>query len=254
MRKELILVFTVFILVSLTAITGVYAFEEKAKIITLSKNELDITGDGLNEVIYLMAQPYQDKHSYFKKIYIQIKASNHRSYKIPLESGINPKLKFVDLNHDSVKDLFVSIPTGGSGDICTNYIYSLKAFKLINLTVPEPLEVDSRFENDYKANIKIAQTNTSYSFDLKDRKKYYEKLGLFYNGKLNEPTELSVNSFNQMKPALFNENQLGLKGVQRITGAANADTIANVESSWLFEDGHWRLIKVDVFRDAAINK
>lgn len=254
MRKELILTFTVVLLVSLTAITGVYAFEEKSKIITLSKNEIDITGDGLNEVIYLMAQPYQDNHSFFKKMFIKINASNHKSYKIPLESGIHPKLKFVDLNHDSVKDLFVSIPTGGSGGIRTNNIYSLKDFKLINLTVPEPLEVDSRFENEYKATIKITQTNAFYSFDLKNQKKYYEKLGLFYNGKLNEPTELSVKTFNQMKPILFKGEQFGLIGVQRITGVGNTDIIANVESSWLFDNGHWKLLNVGVFRNAVTNK
>lgn len=254
MRKELILVITVFLLVSLTAITGVYAFEEKAKIITLSKNEIDITGDGLKDTIYLKAQPYQDKHSYLKMIYIKIITSNHKTYKIPLESGIRPKLQFVDLNHDSVKDLFVTIPTGGSGGICTSYVYSLKAFKLINLSVPNPLEIESRFDNGYKAIIKIAQTNTSYSFDLKDRKKYYEKLGLFYNGKLNEPTELNVNSFHSMIPIILKGNEMGLKGRQRITGAANADTIAYVESSWLFEDRQWKLTKVGVFKDVALKK
>jgi hypothetical protein len=46
MKKELLLVAAAFFLMSVTAITGVHAFEEKAKTVTISKYESDITGDG----------------------------------------------------------------------------------------------------------------------------------------------------------------------------------------------------------------
>ncbi|WML44499.1 hypothetical protein [Neobacillus sp. PS3-40] len=255
MKKELILIFTAILFVSLTAISGVYAFEgKKAKIITISKEEMDITGDGLKDTIYLKAVPYQDKHSYLKKIFIKIIASNNKTYRISLDSGIHPYIQFADLNHDKVNDLFVNIPTGGSEGISTNYIYSLRNFTLTNVTVPEPLEIDSSFENRYKAKIKIEQTNKEYLFNLKDRKKYYEKLGVFYKGKLNEPTELKVNSFSDMKPILLKGEEKGLTGIQRITGAANADIIAYVESSWKYVNGQWKLVKTEVLQDVEIEK
>jgi hypothetical protein len=255
MRKELILIFTIILLVSLNAITGVYAVEEKAKIITLSKKELDITGDGLKDTIHLNVLPYQNKSSYFKKIYLKINASNHKTYLIPLESGIKPTLKFVDLNDDSVMDIFANIPLGENGDECNNYIYTLKDFKLMDLSTPEPLEIVSRFENGYKAKIKITETNSTYLFDLKNRKKYYEKLGLFYKGKINEPTELYVHSFSHLKPVLLKGKAIGLKGIQRISGATNTDTIAFVESSWNFnKDGRWGLENVVVFKGDKLKK
>jgi hypothetical protein len=253
MRKTLILIFTIISLASLTAITGVYAFEEKAKIITLSKKEIDITGDGLTDKIYLKGLPYQGKTE-FKKIYIKITGSDNKTYMIPLDRGIHPKMKFVDLNQDSVQDLFVNIQTEGNRGVCTSYIFTLKDFKLTELSIPEPLEIVSRFENGYKAKIKIAETNSTYLFNLKNRKKYYEKLGLFYKGKLNEPTELTVHPFSGLKTIPYQGDEIGLKGMQRISGAVDSDTIAYVESSWLYKNGKWGLEKVVVFKDANPKK
>lgn len=247
MKKELILIVAVFFLVSLTTITAVNAIEEKAKIITISKKAADITGDGMNDTIYLKALPYQDKHSFLKKIFIEIHASNNKNYKIPLESGISPSLKLVDLNHDGIQDLFVSTQTGGSEGISSNYVYTVKNFIISDLKVPEPLEIESRFENGYKAQIKVNETNKTYLFSLNDRKSYYEKLGLYYKGKLNEPTELNVNPYSLMQPTLYKGDEMGIKAVQRITGAANADTIAYVESFWYYMDGKWKLNNVTVF-------
>jgi hypothetical protein len=253
MRKALILIITVISLASLTAITGVYAFEEKAKIITLSKKEIDITGDGLNDKIYLKGLPYQGKTE-LKKIYMKITGSDNKTYMIPLGSGNQPKMKVVDLNQDSVKDLFVNIKTEGNRGVCTSYIFTLKDFELTELSTPEPLEIVSRFEDGYKAKIRVAETNSTYLFNLKKRKKYYENLGLFYKGKLNEPTELTVHPFRGLKTFPNQGKEIGLKGIQRISGAVDSDTIAYVESSWLYKNGKWKLEKVVVFKDTNPKK
>ncbi|MDP4084592.1 MAG: hypothetical protein Q8934_08240 [Bacillota bacterium] len=247
MKKELILIFAVFFLISLPAITGVYAFEENSKIITISKKEADITGDGINDRIYLKALPSDGKHSFLKKIFMEVQSSNKKEFKIPVESGIEPSFQLVDLDHDGVKDLFVSVPTGGSGGISNNYAYTLKDFVVTNLDVPNPIEIESHFINGYKAQIKVIPTNQAYIFHLNDRKSYYEKLGLYYKGKLNEPTELTVNPFSTLEPVLYKGDEMGIKGIQRITGVANADTIATVESLWYFVDGNWKLVNVNVF-------
>ncbi|MCM2532511.1 hypothetical protein NDK43_09090 [Neobacillus pocheonensis] len=251
LKKEIVIIAAAFFLTSLTMITGVYAIEEKAKTVTILKEETDITGDGQNEVIYLLGVPYQNKDSYLKKIYIEIAASNGKRYKIPFESGSKASLRLADLNHDGGKDLFVSVQTGGKSGITINYLYSLKDFICKNLTVPEPLEVESGFVDGYKANINIMETGKKYVFDLNDRKKYYKKLGLYHNGKLNEPTELTVNPYSTLIPIPIKGEEMGLKGIQRITGIANADTIGYVESSWINVDGKWKLVNADVQKDIA---
>ncbi|MFJ7726309.1 hypothetical protein ACIQXV_09105 [Neobacillus sp. NPDC097160] len=246
MKKEMMLVIVSFFLLSITAITGVYAVEEKAKVITISEEKADISGDGIDEVILLKGVPYQDDDSYLKEIYIEVAGSNGKVITFPLESGSKAALQLTDLNHDGIKDIFANVLTGGSGGIVNNYLYSLKNFVHTDLTIPEPLEMDAKFLNGYKAEIKLKQTGKSYLFDLKDRKKYYKKLGFYYKGKLNEPTELSVNPYNSLKPIPLGDGNMGLKGVQRVTGVANADTIALVESTWTYKNGQWKLLNSDV--------
>ncbi|MEH7277029.1 hypothetical protein [Neobacillus vireti] len=246
MKKERLLAASAFFLMSVMAITGAHAFEDKAKIVTISKHESDITGDGINENIQLKGVPYDDEDDYLKDIYIDISTNDDKQYKMPLESGSKASLKLVDLNKDGVKDLFANVLTGGSGGITLNYLYSFKDYISKELAVPDPLEIDSTFEDGYKAKIKIGLTGNTYIFDLKDRKKYYKKLGLYYKGKLNEPMELTVNSFHSLKPVKLTSGEFILKGAQRITGVANADTIAFVDSTWNFVDGKWKLNNASV--------
>ncbi|WML39861.1 hypothetical protein RCG19_22280 [Neobacillus sp. OS1-2] len=246
MKKEMLLVMVSFFLLSITAITGVYAIEEKAKVITISEEKADISGDDIDEVILLKGIPYQDDDSYLKEIYLEIAGSNGKVITFPLESGSKASLQLTDLNHDGIKDLYASVLTGGSGGIVNNYLYSLKNFVHNNLTIPEPLEMDAKFLNGYKAEIKLLQTDKTYLFDLKDRKKYYKKLGFYYKGKLNEPTELSVNPYSSLKPFQLKDGNMGLKGIQRVTGVANADTIALVETTWTYENDQWKLLNVNV--------
>ncbi|AZU62097.1 hypothetical protein [Neobacillus mesonae] len=244
MKKETLLAFVSLLLLSMT--TVVYAVEEKNKTITISEQKADITGDGKLETILLKGVPYQDDENFLKEIYIDVKASNAKNYTIPMESGAKASFQLVDMNNDGVKDVFATVQTGGSGGIVLSFLHSLKGFVHTDLTVPEPVEMESRFLNDYQAEIKIKETGKTYHFDLNERKLYYKKLGLYYKGKLNEPTELMVNSYSSLKPVELADGKLGLKGVQRVAGIANADTIAFVESTWGYLNGKWNLVQVEV--------
>ena len=251
MKKEMLLMIASFFLMSLTAITGVYAIEENSNIVTLAKEVTDVTGDGEEEVILLKGVPYQQEESFLKEIYLEISASDGHTYTLPLESGSKASLQLADLNQDRVQDLFASVLTNGSEGIVNTYSYSLKDFVQTNLAVPEPLEMDSHFLNGYQAEIKLSKSGKSYVFDLKDRKKYYKKLGLYYKDKLNEPTELTVTPFNKLQPVHLKGNRVGLKGEQRVTGIANADVIATVASTWVFENKRWKLLNSEVKKELA---
>ncbi|MDQ0413170.1 MULTISPECIES: hypothetical protein [Mesobacillus] len=242
MKKEILIIITAFFLMSLTALTGAYAGESKeTESVTGTKEKVDVTGDGKKDLVFVKGIPFEEGTRYLKEIYLKIKASNGNTYKIDLDGGYDPTTEYKDLNHDSVKDIFVSIPTGGSGGLSNYYLYTLKDFKVVNLSVPEPLSVTSQFEDGYKASVRIEQTGQSYSFDLSERKVDYDRLGLYQDGKLNEPTELMVLPFGSLKPFKGEAGQYELIGIQRINGAYNADGIANLESTWVYEKGTWKL-------------
>ncbi|MEH7251357.1 hypothetical protein V7111_04460, partial [Neobacillus niacini] len=87
-----------------------------------------------------------------KEIYIDISTDDDKKYTMPLDSGSKASLKLVDLNKDGVKDLFANVLTGGRGGegITLNYLFTLKDFIRKDLTVPEPLEIESMYEDGYR--------------------------------------------------------------------------------------------------------
>lgn len=246
MRRELLIAFTAFFFMSLSALTGVYAVEEKAKIETLLTKQVDVTGDAKKDTIYLRGNPYEDGTLFLKEIYLDIAATDGKTYKINLEGGYEPAIHFIDLNNDEVKDIYIGIPTGDSGGISNYFLYTLKDSSVTDLTPPEPLVIESQFKDGYQASLTIQETGQSYSFDLSDRGKDYERMGLYLNGKLNEPSELMVLPYGTLKPVKVSGNKYGLKGIQRLSGVFNADSIAYVESTWFFEKGKWILQDVSV--------
>src|SRR3954454_8255665 len=245
MKKEFGVALLALFFLSLNAITGAYAVENEnkekdmKKIDTIIKQEVDVSGDGKPDTIEIKGIRYEEGSAYLKEIYLEITATSGQTYKAQLDSGFDPKLEFVDLNHDGLADMFISIPTGGSGGISNYFLYTLKDFHLKDIGIPGPLQITSQFLDNYKAAMTIDNTGETYTFDLQSRKKDYNQLGLYTNGVLNEPRELMVDPYSSLKPFQLKdkEGQYGLKGIQQISGAYHADGVAFVESSWFYENG-----------------
>ncbi|MEH7524481.1 hypothetical protein V7149_14575 [Bacillus sp. JJ1503] len=241
MKKELVFALAAFFFLSLSVMTGTYAGENKMKMITVSKEKAELTGDGKKDTIIIKGLPYDEDTEFLKEIYLKITTSNGKTLTAEFDGGFNPRATYVDLNHDCLKDIFVTIDTGGSGGITNHYLFTAKNSALTDLTVPEPLVVNSQFLDGYKASLAIQETGESYTFDLSNRAEDYEKTGLYQNGKLSEPTELMIDSFSTLKPVKVDSIQYGLKGIQAVSGAYHADRIAIIESLWLYKDGKWFL-------------
>lgn len=246
MKKELLFAFTALFLMSLTAITGVYAVENDPEMVPLvNQQQEDINGDGQNDEILLLGLPYQKNDIVYKEFSLTIHLSNGKTYKEMLPYGLDPKLDLMDINHDGLKDVFISIPTGQSGGMSKHYLYSAKENLISSIPIPE-LEILGQFKNGYKALISIPATKESFVFDLMVRKEMYESLGMYQNGKLNEPTELMILPYGKLNPLETKGLDYGLKGVQMITGTSKTDKIAYVETSWYYRNGDWKLINTEV--------
>jgi hypothetical protein len=254
MKKEFGLALMAFLFLSLNAISGVYALEEKGGMLTLLQQERDISGDGKNDIVTITGVPYEEGISYLKEIYLNVTVSDGKTYKIDLKSGFDPTIDFTDLNHDGILDLFISIPTGGSGGLSNYFLYTLANDQLIDIGIPDSLTITSQFQDGYKATMTIENTGETYTFDLKSQKKDYNRLGLYQKGKLNEPTELMVDPYSLLKPIKLKNDQYGLKGIQQISGAYHADGIAFVESKWFYENGKWNIVNTKVLESEKTQK
>lgn len=246
MKKELLFLFSLFFFMSMTAITGVYAVDEGDKKELIETFEADVTGDGIKETISVEGVPFQKDDPLLKKVYIQIENQKGEKQRIGFEGGADPKIILEDFNQDGISDILISLSTSGSGGVSNYYLYTLKDFQVTDLGVPEPLVVQSEFVNGYKAKIQIENNKKTYKFNLKDRAEEYEQSGLYYEGKLNEPTELMVDSFNRLEPVQIKGKKVGLKGNQTISGAFHADVIGNLDSTWIFENNGWKLVNTKV--------
>lgn len=246
MKKEAFYAFIAIFFMSMSVITAASAVQNQEKTMMISKDIRDVTGDGKKDILYVMGTPFEEGSMFLKKVWMKVETFDGQTFTIPLEGGYDPKVKYKDLNHDGVSDIFIAIATGGSGGLSNYYLYTLKDNQLTNLTIPPTLTLNGQFQDQYKAVLKIENTGQSYTFDLRSRAKDYERLGLYQNGKLNEPTELMILPYSTLEPVLVRGKQYGLKGIQRFSGAYNADTIGFVESTWFYENGEWKLVKTAV--------
>ncbi|CAN7387641.1 hypothetical protein [Rossellomorea sp. LjRoot5] len=249
MRKELLFAFGAFFIMSLHAIAGNYSAEptkeQPVNEMTVTVYKKDVTGDGKKDTITLKAIPFSPDALFLKQIWADIKTSKGSDIRIDYEGGYEPKIQFVDLNHDGIKDMLYSSATGGSGGLYNMALHTLADNKLVDIGLPEALTIQAQFEDQYKASITFVDTNQSYTVDLSDRKEDYERLGIYTDGNLNEPMELMVGPYAFFEPVkIFGKRGKGLKGYQQISGAYHADGIGTATSYWYYEEGKWKLIKI----------
>ena len=93
----------------------------------------------------------EKERSYLRKFFLKLTYRTVKRFE-ENDCGYEPSLKLVDLNHDGLDDLLISIPTGGSGGLSNFYLYTFKDAKLTDLGIPEPLNITSQFLNNYKHN------------------------------------------------------------------------------------------------------
>ncbi|TXK83900.1 hypothetical protein [Paenibacillus sp. N3.4] len=213
----------------------------------LQTREVDVTGDGKPDHVALVGTKLDNSSPYFNKLFIIVTGPSQTQVVIPLEGGYNPQMVFCDFTGDQIPEIYVSAETGGSGGLSTYSIYSLNNNVPTAFPLPDPLRVKATFKNNYVVKLKIEATRKSVKIDLKDRKDDYDKFGVYNNGKLVKPIIVNVNGFGALQPVDIDQNGIcELKGIQRITGIANADTIGYVTSEWKWMDGKWMLQKSSI--------
>lgn len=246
MRKELLFAFAAFFFMSLHAIAGNFAEEQnQPNVLVITTYEKDVTGDKAKDEITLWGKPYEPGALFYKEIWAEIQTADGKNFRIDYEGGYEPQIVFPDLNHDGVKDLLQSSATGGSGGLYNYSLYTLAGDQKTDIGMPPALSIDAHFENGYKGVITFSDTNESFTVDLSDRKEDYERLGIFQDGKLNEPTEMMVIPYAMFEPVKIKGREgKGLRGVQRISGAYQADAVGNVYSYWYYESDQWNLTDI----------
>ncbi|MFT8321114.1 MAG: hypothetical protein ABF649_09425 [Bacillus sp. (in: firmicutes)] len=242
MKKELLFAFTAFFFMSLSAITGAYALGKEEEETIIYHNKVDLLLDGNDETIQLKGISNQEEKELYKEVVLEVVDKNGDKKNIHLEGGYRPTLQLVTLDKDKNPLLFIKVLTDEKGSKTNYYLYTCLKNELKEIEIPELPSIASQLKTDYKAELTIEGQKT-YSFDLFDRKKQYEKLGVYHNGQLNEPTELIVQPYASLSNISYHQ-KFALKGKQKISGVSETDTIAYLETIWTRHKNEWKLEKI----------
>lgn len=232
-----------------TPITGDYSqFNLPPGSVVITKQSVDVTGDGKPDTVSLVGKKQSQDSPFYEQIYVTVANPEDRQYiTIPIQGGYNPLLKFCDFNRDKLNDIYVSVETGGSGGYTNTYLYTVKNNQSVELPVPNPLQVTGTYQENYQVKFTIVNIGRDFVIGLQDRKQEYDQAGVYRNGKLVNPPNITVNTYSQLIPIdVDRDGVCELQGVQRITGIANADTIAYAVSVWRWTDNQWSLAEATI--------
>lgn len=212
----------------------------------------DLTGDKVKETIKVTGTFYEPDSLNLKDITLQVNyGQSKKSISLPLGYGMKPVLHIVDLDHDGIKDVFISIKDIGNHSSAKGFGYSFKNEKVVNFEEIPQLDTQSTFQNDYVAKIKVS--TKTYTVDVHSRKDMYEEMGLYHKGKLNEPMELLVGDYVDLMPTYTLKGK-GIVTSQPVSGVSEDDVIGRIETVWILRNGSWQMKNVHFANLVNVNE
>ncbi|WP_047983637.1 hypothetical protein [Ornithinibacillus californiensis] len=207
--------------------------------------EEDVTGNGLKEIIELKGVLFSPESNYYRDIIAVITSSENQVWEIPYMGGYNPTLKFLDLNHDKVNDIFFQSATGGSGGLYQYHLHTLIQNKLSEIPLPEQPFVKGKFLDDFQVEVTISPNMEPSIINVQDRRSDYIRLGIYSeDGKLTKNISAMVDPIAFLEPKFISKTKgYGLKSFQQVSGAYHADQLGTVESLWYFDRDKWILLQ-----------
>jgi len=220
----------------------------------IDKKIADVTGDEVDDTIYLIGHKGNTADRYADKLNIVVRngATNNREM-TDLEKigGYEGKLFIGDFSGDKVKDVMITAPTGGSGGIVQHII--------VNFNVPEPIAIfdqqnnagaqfTGKYVDGFKAELVNQNTGRSINIDLNTKKDMYVASQIYNkDGTLLKEVKPITYPLSLLEPIdMDGDGTYELKGIQSIKGAYGADTISHVNSLWKFEDNQWNVKQIEV--------
>ncbi|RKP47877.1 VCBS repeat-containing protein [Cohnella endophytica] len=211
-------------------------YTHSRSITLLDMKQGDVNGDGIIDNVYLYGNKPDGIFADNITLLIQDGHSNQSTtVNLQNNAGYHPTLFLGDFSKDNVKDILVSIDTGGSGGYGIFYIYSFKNNILYEMFDVEKYNKEYKFnvnyEDFYKVSVGSPQLDVLFTIDISY--KGYDYLSQYYyeNGKLKQPIKGEVLALGALYPIVTNERMgYDLLAFQRIIGTSNSDTLGYVEN------------------------
>lgn len=224
---------------------------KKAKI--LAETFGDITGDGIYDKIVLIGNYIdEDKSTAFENLQLLITDGNSKKiYSVPISNivGYTPTLYLFPFRDPKISDIFISIPSGGSGGFNYNYIFGYKDNKFVKLFDNKQFEKMFNYKVEYidEYQVQIINEKLQKKFLIDITYKDQEYLDDIYHddGNLKKAIFGNVLGLNQVFPIdVDNNGVFELLTMQRVVGLYNADLLGYLETVLAWKDN-----KFDIFHE-----
>ena len=198
----------------------------------------DVNGDGIPDNVYLTGVKTIGS-PFIQKITLVIQdGTTGMVNRIPLKSdaGYNPTLFLGDFTGDGVKDILISIASGGSGGIMYYYIYSdvgnilrlLFDYNIFN----EAYQYQVIYKDYYKVEVINTTEGIKYVIDISNKDKDYLNEIYDSEGKLKATLEGFVSPLSGLYPIDFDSTGVyELLTYQRVSGRFAADALGYIQTN-----------------------
>lgn len=221
--------------------------------VILDRQSGNVTGSGKLGTVFLIGRKPDAKSPFADDLSVIVQdaaGQNQVIAKLPGVAGYESKLTIGDFSGDKVDDVLVKIPTGGSGGIVEHRILTFvgEPKTIFGKEENRGVRITGHFVDGFKAELTEETTKRKVTVDQVNKQETYIKANLYdAQGNVLRQQTTSLSPFGALDPVdLERDGVLELRGQQRVSGLANADTVANVTSIWKYQDGKWVLRQIEV--------
>lgn len=217
----------------------------------------DMNNDNILEDIMLIGYKKEGVLSHYSEdIEIIVRdGENNKVHRYPIgdiRSGYGARLFIGDFNGDRFPDILSMLQIGDKGELSVYSLISVDKNKFKPLFNQKSfymgLNFDIAFVDEFKISIFNKELSKFYTLDVKKKKYSYVECGIYNEkGETKHCTKGKCSSFEELTPIdIDNDGIYELKGIQRITGLSDTDTLGFVKSIWKFNEDEIKLKSLEV--------
>lgn len=212
---------------------------------------IDITGDNVKDNVILTGTKANKDDIYFENLNIIVQnGKTKKNIKSSLgkhSGGYEPTIFLGDFTGDKMLDIFVKMPTGGSGGFIDYSIIKLNGNSLSVLwdskNFNNEIDLTGKFKDNFMVSLSSKKLNKTFQIDLSPNKVQYIDTNVYdKDGKIKENIEPWMGGFSEVIPIDTDKNgTYELIAYQRIVGTCNADTLGYLQSEWKWDGKNIKL-------------
>src|SRR5690625_4962151 len=153
----------------------------------INSYEEDVTGDGFREKFTLRGILLTNHSNFYRDVWMDISSPFSHQWKISFESGYNPNIHLIDLNHDHAFDIFYQVAKDENKHQYNYQLYTLQNGLVKSLPLPKHNHVQGEYLNEFKVKIQINPHQKPIIKNIEQNKEKYIDENIYSeDGKLNK--------------------------------------------------------------------